>query len=107
MNKLYAMLFATLVAAPVIAGPVGIIKGIGESEKAELVLHDTPCVNERALERVKTDARPFWKHGEYTDSTGKKIVACWAFNQGSIVISDEEGDVGVLPAQLVKKIQNT
>lgn len=72
-----------------------------------MTLHDTPCTSEIALKRVKTDARAIWMHGEYQGSDGKKIIACWAPSRGFIVISDEEGDVGQLPMNLVQPIDNS
>ncbi len=105
MNKIYAMMLAAMTTVAM-AEPIGEITNLAQGGKARMELHDTPCTSEKALERVRTDARAFWKHGEYTGSDGKKIIACWTFNQGMIVLSDEEGDVGSIPAQYVKKLDN-
>lgn len=101
---LFVALFVALLAAPllVFAKPVAKVEGIGNG--AILVMHDTPCANEKALAQVKEDYRGHFKHGEYTGSDGKSIVACWAVHGAAIYIVDEEGDQGRLPVEAAQPI---
>ena len=96
---------AALVAIPVLVftKPVAKVEGLGTG--AILVMHDSPCLADKALEQVKAEFRDRFKHGEYTGSNGKSIVACWAVNGATIYIVDEEGDKGQLPVEAAQPIR--
>lgn len=97
-----ALLVCWLTPALVFAKPVAKVEGIGNG--AILVMHDTPCVNEKALAQVKEDYRGYFKHGEYTGSDGRSFVACWAVNGAVIYVVDEEGDQGRLPVEAAQPL---
>lgn len=84
------------IATAVAAMPIGYIGELADGH-ANMVLHNTPCTNEKALSVVPEDLRKQMFHGEYTFKDGRTIVACWGTDGKNIYIADEEGDKGVLP----------
>lgn len=103
MKKLF-VIFLLPIFSSVLAMPIGYIGNIGEKGSASLLLHNTPCTNEKAMEKVKEEFRKEFFHGEYTFKDGHQIIACWAVKGNIIYIVDEEGDLGSLPTTMVKPL---
>ena len=87
-----------------LATPIGYIGDMGVQGQASMVLHNTPCTNEKAMSVVPDAMKPQFFHGEYTFKDGHTIVACWGTDGKTIYIADEEGDKGMLPIQAVKPL---
>lgn len=104
MNNVFKNLFgmiALVISGLSFAAPVAKVENLGNN--AILVMHNTPCVSEKALKIVKPDFHNRFMHGEYTYN-GKTIVACWAVNGATIYIADEEGDQGRIPIEAAQPL---
>lgn len=100
MKKFIASVLLVVAAVAAPGMPIGYIGELADGH-ANMVLHNTPCTNEKALSIVPEDLRKQMFHGEYTFKDGHTIVACWGTDGKAIYIADEEGTKGMLPIDAV------
>lgn len=96
-----AFVFANAAVVPLAAAAPPVMRA--DDGRGDYVrLFDQPCANDKVLALLKPDQRKYMRAGE-TMLSGKLHGNCWLFlPNGAVGILYEDGETGMVPAQLFR-----
>jgi hypothetical protein len=81
-----------------------------DSNVAVIVQENVPCTSKKVLQSIKIVGEPFasWQWGEASVLfEGQTIKACFSSTSDGIYIIDEQGNGGVIPSEMFRKLKET